>query len=189
MRLVAPRVLLLGILLGVGSGCSSEPSSDAPAASAGTPAKTDVSVPDSADYVGTEACASCHSEIAESYDETGHGQSLSSFDPTTAPEQFQENTLVHHEATNLSYEAFRRNDTLYQRAFRRGPNGEIVHERVHPAAHVIGSGNATRSYFMEVNGYLTEMPLTWYADQDKWDMSPGYEGPTTASDGRLITNA
>ncbi|MFB6280083.1 MAG: tetratricopeptide repeat protein [Salinibacter sp.] len=175
MRLSVPQLLLLGILLGVGAGCSSESSPEAPTASTDEPAKTAVSVPDSARYVGTEACASCHSEIAESYEETGHGQSLSSFDPATAPEQFGNGTVVDHDATNLSYEAMVRHDSLYQREFRRGPNGTVVHEREHPAAHVVGSGNATRSYFMEVNGYLTEMPLTWYADQERWDMSPGYE--------------
>lgn len=175
MRLSAPQLLLLGILLGIGAGCSSDLSSEELPLSAEAPVETAVSVPDSAEYVGTEACASCHSEIAASYGNTGHGQSLSEFDPATAPEQFDGGTAVPHEATNLTYEAFIRRDTLYQREFRRGPDGKLVHERVHPASQVIGSGNATRSYLMEVNGYLTEMPLTWYADQERWDMSPGYE--------------
>ncbi|MFB6232137.1 MAG: tetratricopeptide repeat protein [Salinibacter sp.] len=170
----------VGLLFGLGVGCSSDPppgSTAAPPDSAGPArAASTVSIPDSARYLGDKACASCHPDVTSSYRKTGHGQSISTFDPGTAPERFSGNTVVQHEKSGLSYEAFVRNDTLYQREFRRGPNGKIVHERVHKAAYVIGSGNATRSYLMEVNGYLTEMPLTWYADQEKWDMSPGYEG-------------
>lgn len=135
-----------------------------------------MSVPDSARYVGDAPCASCHADVAASYQKTGHGQSVSSFDPSTAPEQFAGGPTVRHEKSNFSYEPFVRDSTLYQREFRRGPEGDTVHQRVHQVDLVVGSGNATRSYMMAVNGYYTEMPLTWYTDQKAWDMSPGYEG-------------
>jgi Tfp pilus assembly protein PilF len=135
-----------------------------------------VSVPDSARYVGDAPCASCHPDVAASYQKTGHGQSVSAFDPDTAPEQFAGGPTVRHAKSNFSYEPFVRDSALYQREFRRGPEGDTVHQRVHRADLVVGSGNATRSYMMAVNGYYTEMPLTWYSDRKRWDMSPGYEG-------------
>ena len=130
---------------------------------------------DSATYVGDQVCQSCHADVAARHQQTGHGRSISHFDPATAPEQFDGETVVYNEASNLYYEAFVRNGQLYQREFRKGPDGEIIHEQSFRADYVIGSGNATRSYLMDVNGYLTEMPLTWYTQRKTWDMSPGYD--------------
>ena len=126
-------------------------------------------------FVGDAACASCHADIAATYGQTNKARSVSYFDPETAPEQFGTQKAVYNEATNLYYEAFVRDGALYQREYRLGTEGETIHEQLHRADYVIGSGKATRSYLMDVNGYLTEMPLTWYAERERWDMSPGYE--------------
>ncbi|MGH7493480.1 MAG: tetratricopeptide repeat protein, partial [bacterium] len=42
------------------------------------------------------------------------------------------------------------------------------------ATYQVGSGNNTMSFLEDRNGYLFEMPLTWYAEKKLWDMSPGY---------------
>lgn len=161
-------VLMVFALLGSGSTAALSTASS----TASSPAHT---APDTATYVGDDACQSCHAEATAQHRQTGHGRSLSRFDPATAPEQFDGQTVVYNEASNLYYEAFVREGTLYQREFRKGPDGTIIHEQTFQADYVIGSGNATRSYLMDVNGYLTEMPLTWYTERKTWDMSPGYE--------------
>jgi predicted CXXCH cytochrome family protein len=104
------------------------------------------------------------------------GRSLSKFDPETSPEQFSNGTSepVYDEANDLYYEAFVRDGKLHQREYRVDPTGDRIHELTFTADRVIGSGNATRSYLMVHNGYVTEMPLTWYAERETWDMSPGY---------------
>ena len=130
---------------------------------------------DTAAYVGDQACQSCHADAAAQHRRTGHGRSLSRFDPATAPERFDGETVVYNAASNLYYEAFVRDGALVQREFRKGPDGAVIHEQTFRADYVIGSGNATRSYLMDVNGYLTEMPLTWYTQREVWAMSPGYE--------------
>ncbi len=132
-------------------------------------------LPREARYVGDETCASCHEEVYARFHETGMGRSVSRFDPQKAverisPEQFP----IYHAPTRFYYEAFVRHDTLFQREYRQDSEGHVIHERVYPVAYVIGSGHATRSYLMEVNGFVTEMPLTWYVHRQKWDMSPGY---------------
>lgn len=125
-------------------------------------------------YVGDRSCQACHADVAAQHRKTGHGRSLSRFDPDTAPERFEGETVVYNAPSNLYYEAFVRDGQLYQREFRKGPEGDTIHAQTFRADYVIGSGNATRSYLMDVNGYLTEMPLTWYAQRGAWDMSPGY---------------
>ena len=132
-------------------------------------------VAQTAEYVGNEACASCHEEIYQSYLRTGMGRSLYPFDPATAPEQFDASARVYDANLDLYYEPFVRGDTLFQREFRLDGGGAVVYEQTHPVRWVVGSGNATRSYLMEVNGIVTEMPLTWYVERKKWDLSPSYE--------------
>ncbi len=130
-------------------------------------------------YVGDAACTQCHAEIAVSYAQTGMGRSVSRFDPATAPERFGPDgrgpTVCGPDG--YCYQAILRGDTLVQRETRPDTPG---YAREHAASHVVGSGNATRSYFMEAGGgeggaYLTEMPLTWYVERAIWDLSPGYK--------------
>jgi tetratricopeptide (TPR) repeat protein len=127
-----------------------------------------------ASFVGSAVCADCHADVVALYAETNKSHSISRFDPEGAPERFP-SEVVYNAPTNLHYEALVRGDTLFQREFRLADDGRVVHEVMHPAAYVIGSGAATRSYLMKVNGYVTEMPLTWYSERAQWDMSPGYE--------------
>lgn len=160
-------VLFLAVLSGVSVGCTQEPSDDS-------------TLLIEAEFVGNETCASCHADIYQSYQQTGMGRSVSRFIPETAPEQFDANGQspeICHDLSGFCYQAFVRNDTLFQREFRKDGLG---HNLVFPVSHVVGSGNATRSYFMSVggsddqSGYVTEMPLTWYVEREVWDLSPGY---------------
>lgn len=170
MSLVPPSYLLASVAL-VGlvlAGCRAAP--DERAVGSAPVAE--------ATYAGDEACASCHADLYASYHRTGMGRSVSRFDPATAPERFGEGErgpTVYNARFDLYYEAFVRGDSLFQREFRLDERGEVTHELVYPADYVVGSGNATRSYFMRRNDFVTEMPLTWYVGRELWDMSPGYE--------------
>ena len=167
------RFLFIGgffaLLAGAGCGGASEPDVEATSPAQGTSAEQEAA------YVGDEACASCHADLYTAYHRTGMGRSLSRFDSATAPEQFGEGTTVYEPQSDFYYEAFVRGDTLFQREYRLDGEGDVIYERSHPVAYVIGSGNATRSYLMDVQGQLTEMPMTWYVERQKWDLSPGYE--------------
>jgi hypothetical protein len=41
--------------------------------------------------------------------------------------------------------------------------------------YFVGSNSAGRSFLHEKDGYLFELPVTWYAQKQLWDSSPGYE--------------
>jgi Tfp pilus assembly protein PilF len=41
--------------------------------------------------------------------------------------------------------------------------------------HVMGSGNAARTYLTVDNGWVYQLPLTWYSQANKWDFSPGFD--------------
>lgn len=157
---------LVLVVLAWGVGCSNR-SSTHPLGTAGSSSTN-------ATYVGDDACGSCHEALANSFERTGMGRSLSVFDPANAPEVFSSDLVVKDPNSLYSYTAFVRNDTLFQREWLEDHAGTIVNELTMPVEWVVGSGNATRSYLINVNGFVTEAPLTWYVNQKKWDMSPGY---------------
>ena len=134
-------------------------------------------------FAGDVACAECHADVSAAYARTTHAASIGPFDARTAPEQFAPDGTspeIAHPRSGRLYQAFLRGDTLFQREYRRGADGQREGERVVAAYHVIGSGNATRSYLAAEAGsdgdaYLTQMPLTWYMDEARWDLSPGYD--------------
>jgi len=43
-------------------------------------------------------------------------------------------------------------------------------------AYFVGSGAVARSYLIEVDGFLYEAPVSYYAASQKWAFAPGYEG-------------
>lgn len=162
LKYILPICSLIGLYVGL-SGCkqsTSESESSAPVQEAA--------------YVGDEACASCHEETYVSFHQTGMGRSVSEFNAETAPEQFEGNTEIYNERFDYYYQPLLVGDSLYQREYRKDDAGEVVYEQIHAADWVIGSGNATRSYLMNVNGHVTQMPLTWYVGKKRWDMSPAY---------------
>ena len=163
------ELLLLPLLL-FGAGCGRPFNSDVQDAAAD---QADVRMQEAA-YAGDEACASCHEDLYTAYHRTGMGRSLSRFSAATAPERFGEGATVYEPQSDFYYEAFVRGDTLFQREYRLDAGGSVTYEQTYPAAYVIGSGNATRSYLMDVQGQLTEMPMTWYVERQRWDLSPGY---------------
>ncbi len=133
-------------------------------------------------YVGDGACQQCHADLATSYAQTGMGRSVSPFDAATAPERFGPDgaSPVVCADDGYCYQAFVRADTLVMRETRPDTPDHVLEQAV---THVVGSGNATRSYLLAAGGgrgtddgaYLTEMPLTWYVERALWDLSPGYQ--------------
>jgi tetratricopeptide (TPR) repeat protein len=130
---------------------------------------------DTVHYVGIQTCAGCHGDIYQTYIQTGMGQSLGHAN--------QEKSLLpgHHkplydEFLDLYYLPFWNGDKLAVREFRLSSNGDTLHNLLMQADFVIGSGQHTNSHLMWVNGYLTQMPFTWYAQEGRLDFPPGYEG-------------
>ena len=40
--------------------------------------------------------------------------------------------------------------------------------------YVVGSGQRGRSYFIDRGGVMFLSPISWYSQQNRWDLSPGY---------------
>jgi lipoprotein NlpI len=129
---------------------------------------------DSVHYVGIETCASCHGDIYQSFTQTGMGQSLDFATPEKS--LFKDGHPPLYDAhLNLYYQPFWHNGKLALLEFRL-ENGDTTHKLQLEADYVIGSGQHTNSHLIHVNGYMMQLPFTWYAQAEKLDFPPGYEG-------------
>ncbi|HLW68666.1 MAG TPA: multiheme c-type cytochrome, partial [Gemmataceae bacterium] len=128
-------------------------------------------------YVGSAVCAECHQERHQSYLLTSHSRALSELDPKAEPPDGE----FIHQASGRSYRVFRRNGELRHEEVQHAPDGLEIAKVDLPVRYLVGSGHFTRSYLVEVDGYLYESPITWYASKKKWDVSPGYDRPRNLS--------
>lgn len=126
-------------------------------------------------YAGPASCAECHASIAKSYAGTGMGRSFYPLEPDSAVEDFTSDNRLELPDSGLAYEMTARDDGYWMRQAALGAGGEILAEAELRMAYVLGSGNHSRSYLAERDGYLFEMPVCWYPGKPGWDLCPGYE--------------
>jgi len=103
-------------------------------------------------FIGSQSCRPCHSGIFESYARTPMARSSGRVE-SIAPASF---TAAGHR---------------YRIATKR----LFFDEGSVSIDYFIGSNSAGRTYIREHDGYLFELPVTWYAQKQQWDASPGYE--------------
>lgn len=127
----------------------------------------------SAHYIGVAACAKCHTRQHQSFLLTPHSRALG--DPDLDDEPADGGFF--HKASGRSYRVYRQDKTLHHEEVLRTPEGKEIARVDAPIRYRIGSGNFTRSYLFEIDGFLYESPITWYAAQKRWGMSPGYDQP------------
>ena len=111
-------------------------------------------------YVGNNACARCHADIFKMYRDTPMARSSGIVDGGLTPGAFQ------HVTSGASYRIDSSGSVGITTA-RQSAEKKL--------AYFIGSGAAGQSYLWSRSGFLFQAPVTWYAQQGRWDVSPGYE--------------
>jgi hypothetical protein len=124
-------------------------------------------------YVGLRACIACHPGEHRSWHRTSHSRALADLEPQAEPPD----TSYHHAVSGQTFTVHRAGGRLYHRAAARDRQGQEYVAEDFPIRYLIGSGHHTRSYLVEVDGFLCESPLTWYVSRQAWGMSPGYDRP------------
>lgn len=140
---------------------------------------------DSVKYVGMQQCRSCHADVYNTFIETGMGKSFDLATKQKSSADFSKHHVVYDKFKNLYYHPFWKNNNMYIMEYRM--NGkDTVYKRIEKVDYVIGSGQHTNSHLMNINGYLYQMPLTWYAQEKKWDLPPGFENGNNSRFSRTI---
>ncbi len=128
---------------------------------------------DTAKYVGMDQCKLCHQSIYNSFIKTGMGKS---FDVATKEKSVADfsHPIIYDKNKDLYYSASWKSDSLFFTEFRiKGK--DTLFKRVEQVNYIVGSGQHTNSHIQSVNGYLNQMPMTFYAQKHKWDLPPGFE--------------
>ncbi|MEK7074276.1 MAG: pilus assembly protein TadD, partial [Patescibacteria group bacterium] len=128
---------------------------------------------DTAKYVGMNDCKLCHQSIYNSFLKTGMGKS---FDVATKQKSAADfsHPVIYDKHKDFYYSAFWKNDSLFFTEFRL-KGKDTIFKRVEQVNYIVGSGQHTNSHIQQVNGYLNQMPMTFYTQKHKWDLPPGFE--------------
>lgn len=129
---------------------------------------------DTVKYVGMDQCRACHNSIYETFIETGMGQSFNVASKHKSAARFGKHYVVKDRFTDLNYYSYWKGDSMYIMEFRL-EGKDTVHKRIEKVDYIIGSGQHTNSHMMNVNGFVYQLPMTWYAQKGRWDLPPGYE--------------
>lgn len=166
-------------------GCQSEPASEMVAKNV-EPAQPVISkpAPVAKDYVGSQTCAECHSEIAEMY--SGHPMSSSAWQVAEAPtvEDYASGTF--QAPGRYRYDIEQNGDQVIHVQRKLNRDDEMICELAEPVEYVVGSGQRGRSYFIRRGDVLFQSPVTWYSHKQRWDLSPGFESRTWHTGRRIV---
>ena len=135
----------------------------------------------SVSYVGTQACEECHQDQHASYLQTAHSRALAEIATDAEPPDGE----FTHRPSGRSYKVYRKGEELWHREWISNAAGEELVLGDYPMRYVIGSGQFSRSYLVEDDGFLLESPITWYSSRNEWGISPGYDHPVHAGFGRV----
>jgi len=129
---------------------------------------------DTAHYVGINTCKQCHMEIYQSFIQTGMGQSFDTASREKSAARFEKHTVIYDKASNFYYHPYWDGKAYYIREFRLSGK-DTVFSRSEQVNYIIGSGQHTNSHIFNTNGYLHQMPMTFYTQKGTWDLPPGFE--------------
>lgn len=126
-------------------------------------------------YVGSKACAPCHTDIYRQYFQTVMGRSMVPPTDSTPWNVLAAPVTVHVEKFHRYYEVFRKGWGVYQSEYEIASDGGEVFRDTHPITYAIGAGENGIGYLIRQGNYLFEAPLSYYTRSRAWDLSPGYE--------------
>ena len=138
---------------------------------------------DTVQYVGKETCKQCHLDIYQSYMRTGMGKSLQY--PLKKNSDMDTIISIYDKDKDLNYAPYWQNDSLWIHEYRT--NGkDTTHSLKRKVDYIIGSGHHTNSHLFEINGYLHQIPYTFYTQKKIADLPPGYENGNNSRFNREI---
>ena len=142
---------------------------------------------DSVAYVGMQTCRSCHKDKYDSFIHTGMGHSFGEATQTRTDAFFGDHALVYDSFSNMYYKPFIKDSLMYVKEYRL-QGKDTIHSRTERINYIIGSGHHTNSHITNINGYLYQIPITFYTQDKKWDLAPGFEKGKNSRFSRLLSS-
>jgi len=138
------------------------------------PKLTDENWLEDAKYLGDKECKSCHGKIYRQYKRSQMGRSFLPITDKSHADLNLAEALVKDTVNNYLYSFVQKNGEWFQKEVIKNKENELIHELEFKVDYVVGSGDLNKSFITVQNGYALELPVTWYPQKKKWDLSPGY---------------
>lgn len=116
--------------------------------------------------VGNDACRPCHQAIYDSYASTAMAR-------TSGPAFPPLEGSFRHPASGVSYRVYRQGHAAFL-SYERDDGVSL--RGVHELKYYVGSNTRGRTFLFDIDGFLYQAPINYYAARNVWDMSPGYAG-------------
>ena len=181
LNLLSRKIVVGGVLTALlSAGCVPEPSArreDSGAVLGDLPAAGEVNSLASSEaeshWSGSAACLECHREIGNAYLQHPMANSLKLVHEDDPVEDYMDASFT--SVAGVKYSAIRSGHELIHSEQRLLENGTAVYEQEFAMDVVTGSGAHGRSWLRNADGCLYQSPITWYAGDDSWALSPGYD--------------
>lgn len=142
---------------------------------------------DAAKYVGMATCASCHEVKHSTFIHTGMGLSFDTASHSKSSAVFGLEHQVYDSFKDLHYFPFWKDDKLYVREYRL-IDGDTSHKLEVQINHIVGSGQHTNSHLFTEQGFIYQAPITFYVQEQKWDLAPGFENGNNSRFSRILNS-
>lgn len=132
---------------------------------------------DSVKYIGMDKCKMCHSENHRTFLHTGMGSSFGMANKEKSSAVFNKHSVLYDKDLNLYYEPRWEGEELVLKEYRlsKKNNKDTLFVRNQKINYIVGSGQHTNSHMVDINGYVTQAPFTYYTQDGHLDFPPGFE--------------
>ncbi len=186
IRNIGIVALVLMVPAAVLTGCGDSPSSNSGQPASYGPEYAGWS--DEAQYVGLEACQSCHSPQYDDFIRSQMGRSWRHAARSESNADWDDISPLYSEYDDIFYQPFARGEDLFVKEYRLAA-GDTTHLRIEQIDFIVGSGHHTNSHIYAENGYFYQIPVTWYAQDAKWGLAPKFQkSGNNYRFGRVITD-
>jgi predicted CXXCH cytochrome family protein len=119
-------------------------------------------------------CALCHADLFRKYAQVGMARSFRSL--ANSKQEEPPAGRYYHARSGRQYEVGRSGNRIVQSRYELNAEQGRLNAFELDATHVIGSGNHARTYFHRTDaGEFIQLPLTWYEQEKRWAVSPGFD--------------
>jgi predicted CXXCH cytochrome family protein len=125
--------------------------------------------------VGSKACARCHQDIYDHFEQTDMGRSMSLADVPAQLARVPNAITIFDPKTRQYYQVFRKRADIYQDQFAADSAGKRLYTRTERLAYAVGAGENGYSFIIQRGDYLFQAPLSFYIKTERWGLSPGHE--------------
>lgn len=133
-------------------------------------------------YVGDAACARCHTEIAQAYSSHPMGRSLAPATGSEAAPWARSSAGLPIEQKGVHYTIESRGHSTIHKSGRQDANGQSFATVEAEVKFALGSGTRGTTFLIDRDGWLFQSPISWFAQEQRWDISPGYGEFSTHAD-------